>query len=174
MLIALICPMPGWVLIEPVLPAWRQARSDAGLGLSGPVRDLREIVNAILYLNRSGIAWEYLPHDFPPCKDCAQRAPWRVPQAPVTGHLTASPPRTAPRSRIRPGQHGDHAAIIAALCTGHPPGQHAGRPLPEDTPPRRVLSREFCAPPVLMSSFRLSMRQQWFTHVRLLVAHLTR
>jgi hypothetical protein len=29
-------------------------------------------------------------------------------------------------------------------------------------------------PPVLMPSFRLSMRQQWFTHVRLLVTHLTR
>jgi hypothetical protein len=26
----------------------------------------------------------------------------------------------------------------------------------------------------LVPSFRLSMRQQWFTHVRLLVAHLTR
>jgi len=25
-------------------------------------------VNAILYVNRIGIAWEYLPHDFPPCK----------------------------------------------------------------------------------------------------------
>ncbi|WP_345694561.1 IS5 family transposase, partial [Nonomuraea thailandensis] len=28
--------------------------------------DLREIFNAILYLNRTGIAWTYLPHDFPP------------------------------------------------------------------------------------------------------------
>ncbi|WP_206338748.1 MULTISPECIES: transposase [Streptomyces] len=32
-----------------------------------------EIVNAILYVNRTGIPWEYPPHDFPPCKtvyDC--------------------------------------------------------------------------------------------------------
>jgi hypothetical protein len=36
------------------------------------------------------------------------------------------------------------------------------------------LSRKLCTPPVLMPSFRLSMRQQWFTHVRLLVAYLTR
>jgi len=57
-----------WALIEPILAAWRQARAGAGLGLSGPVHDLREIVNAILYVNRTGIAWEYLPHDFPPCK----------------------------------------------------------------------------------------------------------
>lgn len=27
---------------------------------------LREIFNAILYLNRTGIPWRYLPHDFPP------------------------------------------------------------------------------------------------------------
>src|ERR1035441_1560724 len=57
-----------WALIEPVLAAWRAARAEAGLGLRGPVHDLREIVNAILYVNRTGIAWEYLPHDFPPFK----------------------------------------------------------------------------------------------------------
>jgi transposase len=57
-----------WALIEPVLAAWRAARAEAGLGLSEPVHDLREIVNAILYVNRTGIAWEYLPHDFPPFK----------------------------------------------------------------------------------------------------------
>ena len=28
--------------------------------------DLREIFNAILYVNRTGIAWRYLPHDLPP------------------------------------------------------------------------------------------------------------
>ncbi|WP_256961693.1 transposase [Streptomyces sp. NRRL B-24572] len=32
------------------------------------MHDLREIVNAILYVNRTGIPWEYLPHDFPPFK----------------------------------------------------------------------------------------------------------
>jgi transposase len=32
------------------------------------VHDLREIVNAILYVCRTGIAWEYLPQDFPPYK----------------------------------------------------------------------------------------------------------
>ena len=57
-----------WALIEPVLAAWRAARAETGLGLSEPVHDLREIVNAILYVNRAGIAWEYLPHDLPPYK----------------------------------------------------------------------------------------------------------
>ena len=27
--------------------------------------DLREVVNAILYVNRSGCQWDMLPHDFP-------------------------------------------------------------------------------------------------------------
>jgi transposase len=57
-----------WALIEPVLSAWRAARARAGLGLSEPVHDLREIVNAILYVNRAGCAWQLLPHDFPPYK----------------------------------------------------------------------------------------------------------
>jgi transposase len=38
------------------------------LGIAKIQHDLREIVNAILYVNRTGIAWEYLPHDFPPYK----------------------------------------------------------------------------------------------------------
>lgn len=39
-----------------------------GLGIAKIQHDLREIVNAILYVNRTGIAWEYLPHDFLPYK----------------------------------------------------------------------------------------------------------
>jgi hypothetical protein len=54
-----------------------------------------------------------------------------------------------------------------------PPGQHAGHPPAEGTH-ARPLSRGFGDPPVLMPSFRLSTRQQWLTHVRLLPAHLTR
>ncbi|MFF8506258.1 IS5 family transposase [Streptomyces anulatus] len=55
-----------WALIEPVFTAWRGRR--VGPGTAARVHDLREIVNAILYVNRTGIPWEYLPHDFPPCK----------------------------------------------------------------------------------------------------------
>ena len=55
-----------WPFIEPMLSAWRARR--AGLGIAKIQDDLREVVNAILYVNRSGIAWEYLPHDFPPHK----------------------------------------------------------------------------------------------------------
>ena len=55
-----------WALIEPILAAWRKARIDRRpTGKPAPT-ELREIFNAILYLNRTGIAWKYLPHDFPP------------------------------------------------------------------------------------------------------------
>jgi transposase len=57
-----------WALIEPLLTEWRARRQQAGLGIRPPEHDLREIVNAILYVVRTGIAWEYLPHDFPPYK----------------------------------------------------------------------------------------------------------
>jgi transposase len=55
-----------WALIEPILTQWRAAR--AGLGIKEPTYDLREIVNAILWINRAGCAWHLLPHDFPPYK----------------------------------------------------------------------------------------------------------
>ena len=55
-----------WALIEPVLAEWRKARLDRRpTGMPAPT-GLRDIFNAILYVNRTGIAWKYLPHDFPP------------------------------------------------------------------------------------------------------------
>jgi transposase len=59
-----------WALIEPALTEWRaarmKARAEAGVAVSGPATSLRDIFDAILYVNRTGIAWKYLPHDFPP------------------------------------------------------------------------------------------------------------
>jgi putative transposase len=49
-----------WSLLEPLLPP-----EVAGLGRPREV-DYREIINAILYLNRSGCQWDMLPHDLPP------------------------------------------------------------------------------------------------------------
>lgn len=49
-----------------MLTAWRAARR--GPGTAARVHELREIVNAIFYVCRTGIAWAYLPHDFPPYK----------------------------------------------------------------------------------------------------------
>jgi transposase len=55
-----------WALIEVRLTAWRHARTEAGVGGRVAEHDLREIFNAILYVNRTGIAWRYMPHDLPP------------------------------------------------------------------------------------------------------------
>jgi transposase len=55
-----------WALIEARLTAWRRARTEAGVGGRVAEHDLREIFNAILYVNRTGIAWRYMPHDLPP------------------------------------------------------------------------------------------------------------
>ena len=54
-----------WALIEPKLTAWRKARLDRRpTGQPASVK-LRDVFNAILYVNRTGIPWKYLPHDFP-------------------------------------------------------------------------------------------------------------
>ncbi|MEU7584663.1 IS5 family transposase [Streptomyces sp. NPDC041068] len=56
-----------WELIEPVLSAWRYERHGRALAFGRPAQhDLREIMNAILYVDRTGVQWAYLPHDFPP------------------------------------------------------------------------------------------------------------
>jgi putative transposase len=49
-----------WKFIEPFMPEMRAS----GRGRHIEV-DLRDIVNAILYINRAGCQWDMLPHDFP-------------------------------------------------------------------------------------------------------------
>jgi len=53
-----------WALIGPFLQAWKAKRVSVS-GHQGDY-DLREIVNTILYQNRTGCQWAYLPHDLPP------------------------------------------------------------------------------------------------------------
>ncbi len=48
-----------WALIAPLLPP-AQARGRPR------TTDVREVVNAVIYLTRAGCAWRMLPHDFPP------------------------------------------------------------------------------------------------------------
>ena len=48
-----------WALIAPLLPPARP-------GGRPRTTDLREVVNAILYLASSGCQWRMLPKDFPP------------------------------------------------------------------------------------------------------------
>lgn len=48
-----------WAIIEPLLPK-------AKPGGRPRTVDLREVINAVFYLNRSGCSWRMLSHDFPP------------------------------------------------------------------------------------------------------------
>jgi transposase len=53
-----------WALIEPFLRVWKAKRPSPS-GYEGRY-DLREIVNALFYQNRTGCQWHLLPHDLPP------------------------------------------------------------------------------------------------------------
>jgi putative transposase len=48
-----------WELVRPLLPAGRPGGRPRSA-------DLREVVNALLYLLRTGCPWRHLPHDLPP------------------------------------------------------------------------------------------------------------
>jgi transposase len=47
-----------WTILQPLLPAW------SGHGRR-PTVARREVVNAILYVLRTGCQWRHLPHDLP-------------------------------------------------------------------------------------------------------------
>lgn len=55
-----------WELIGPFLQAWKAKRVAVSVSGREGDYDLREIVNAIFYQNRTGCQWAYLPHDLPP------------------------------------------------------------------------------------------------------------
>ena len=50
-----------WAILEPLVPAPRTQRGGRPREVS-----MREVINTILYLNRSGCQWDMLPHDLLP------------------------------------------------------------------------------------------------------------
>ena len=48
-----------WAIIEPLIPGGKP-------GGRPRETNIREVINAIFYLLRTGCAWRHLPHDFPP------------------------------------------------------------------------------------------------------------
>ena len=52
-----------WQLIEPCIPPQRWGGRTRSI-------DMREVLNALLYLVRSGCAWRAIPHDLPNWNTC--------------------------------------------------------------------------------------------------------
>jgi putative transposase len=52
-----------WILVEPFLP-------EAKPGGRPRKANLREVLNAVFYLVRTGCQWRMIPHEFPPWKTC--------------------------------------------------------------------------------------------------------
>ena len=50
-----------WTILEPLIPKAKPGGRPRSV-------DMREIINAVFYVLRGGIAWRMLPHDLPPCK----------------------------------------------------------------------------------------------------------
>ena len=48
-----------WQIIKPLIPPPKPGEHPRTV-------DMREVVNAVFYLLRTGCSWEMLPHDFPP------------------------------------------------------------------------------------------------------------
>ena len=48
-----------WTIIEPLIPVAKPGERPRGV-------DLREVMNSILYQNRTGCQWDMLPHDLLP------------------------------------------------------------------------------------------------------------
>jgi putative transposase len=61
-----------WARLEPLIPP-------AKPGGRPRSADMREVVDAILYVLRNGVVWRALPHDFPPWKTAYHYfRTWRV------------------------------------------------------------------------------------------------
>jgi putative transposase len=59
-----------WEIVRPLIPVSRVGRPREV--------DMREVLNAIFYLDRAGCQWDMLPHDFPPKSTVSDYfAPWR-------------------------------------------------------------------------------------------------
>jgi len=58
-----------WALLDPLIPEPRRRKDGRGR----PWRDRREVLNAILYILRTGAPWADLPERYPPYQTCHRR-----------------------------------------------------------------------------------------------------
>ena len=92
---------------RPMGPARAAASPPARPGGRPRKTDMREVVNAIFYLNREGCTWRALPHDFPPWKtvyNYFQRLAARRHLGPASSRACAAasarPPAATPTPRV--------------------------------------------------------------------------
>src|SRR6516164_8534892 len=106
-----------WALIEPLIPVYPGGRPRT--------TDVRDVLDAILYLLRTGCQWRYLPKDFPP-KSTVWRYfdEWRH-----HGTLEAihDKLREKVRKRDKPGQPRHTASIDSQSVDTSSGGQATGR-----------------------------------------------
>jgi putative transposase len=60
-----------WAILEPMIPPARSGGRPRAV-------DIREVVNALFYRNRTGCGWRALPHDFPPWKTVYNYFQWWI------------------------------------------------------------------------------------------------
>jgi putative transposase len=90
-----------WVVLEPLIPAVKSGGRPA-------VHDRREIMDAILYVLRTGCSWRSLPHDFPSWKTVYDYVRlWRV-----DGTWERLNDQLRVDVRIQVGRQGDPTAAI--------------------------------------------------------------
>ncbi len=133
-----------WELVEPVLTAWRSEHHNRGLDIGrAPDHDLPSLLDAVLYLNRTGIPWRYLPHDYPRTRSPPiilvsedlgrRRLPPEPPRTPsASTEVTARKPGTRGLTPI-PKQWGNRADLRLAmlhrrLARDYEPFSHTAKP----------------------------------------------
>ncbi len=83
-----------WNVLEPLLP------KPKGFGRPRTV-NLREILNAIFYVQRTGCQWELLPHDLPPHDTAYKYFRALAPQRNLARHTRYSAPSTKTKDGAR-------------------------------------------------------------------------
>jgi transposase len=90
-----------WALLAPLIPAPKPGGRPA-------IHDRRELVDAMLYLLRSGGAWRLLPHDFPPWQTVYHY--WRLWRQ--QGRWEQVLARLGQQERLRQGRQPTPSAVI--------------------------------------------------------------
>jgi putative transposase len=70
--------------------------------------NMREVINGILYILRTGSAWEHMPHDLPSCKTCW----WYFNRFSTEGVWRSIAEALHPAARLRRGRHPDPSEAI--------------------------------------------------------------